>query len=177
MIAWLRVAYGLALLFNPDRLLKFVTGRPATSGRRAVIRVLALRELTQALVMAPQPEPAGLLLSAEVDLIHSASMLGWAAIGNSRRLAITSGAAAACFAAGGVARARRPSVAKHLIPADSRLAKFIELRNLVATSVAAYTVPRVVRRWLQVTAGGGGRLDEDADAESPTKNSYSGALG
>ncbi len=168
MIAWVRAAYGVALMIVPDRLLRLITGRPPTVGRRAVIRVLAVRELIQALVMAPQPDPAGVLLSAEVDLIHSASMLGWAVLGNSRRLALTSGAAAACFAAGGVARARWPSVAKHVIPADSRLAKLIELRNLAASSVASYTVPRVARTWLQVTDGDDERRADNGRYQSVT---------
>jgi hypothetical protein len=117
------------------------------------MRVLAARELTQAALMAWQPDAACLVVSAEVDVVHSVSMLGWAAIGNSRRLALKSAAVAACFAAGGVAGARRLPATKDPIPAGGPLAKFIELRNLVATSVAAYTVPGVARTWLQVTAG------------------------
>lgn len=168
MIARVRAGYGVALLVAPDPLLRLVTGRRPTTERRAVIRVLAARELTQALLMASQPDPACVLLSTEVDLVHSVSMLGWAAFGNSRRLALTSGAVAACFAAGGVARARRPLVAKHPIPAGGQLAKLIELRNLVAKSVAAYTVPRVARTWLQGTAGDDGRRFHNGERKSCT---------
>jgi hypothetical protein len=151
IVAGLRAGYGLALLTAANPLLRLVTGRPATPQRRAVMRVLAMRELTQALVTAPRPNAACLILSAEVDLIHSFSMLGWAVIGNSRRLALTSGTAAACFAAGGVVNARRVSVGKRPEPTGGRLANLVEIRNRVAAFIAAYTLPRAARRWLRLT--------------------------
>lgn len=144
IFACLRAGYGLALLTAPHALLRFATGRPATERRRAVVRVLGVRELTQAVVTALRPDAACLVVSAEVDLAHCVSMFGWAVIGNSRRLAVVSAALAGSLAAVGVAKARRTTVAPD--PASAgRLADLIRLRNQVAAAVAARTLPPTVR--------------------------------
>lgn len=77
-----RVCYGVALLCEPGPAIRLCTGRPP--GRRAcrMARLLGARHLVQATVTALAPLPdALLLLGAEIDAVHAASMLMLAGVG------------------------------------------------------------------------------------------------
>jgi len=146
VIALARVVYGLSLVAAPNPLLHMISGQRATPRERALTRVLGARLLAQGAVTDVRPDAVSVALGAEVDLVHAASMLVWAAVDRqSRRLTLMSAALAGLFAAAGAAQARRtPAVAA---PSETGrlLNVLIRLRHRAAVAVARYTLPRAVR--------------------------------
>ena len=149
MMAWARIVYGLVLLAAPPPLLRLASGKPATTRERAVTRVLGARLLTQAAVTDIRPDAVSVALGAEVDFVHAATMLVWAAVDRgTRRLTLLSAATAGLFAVAGAAQARRtPAVADG--PTGDALATLVRLRHSIAEAVARYTMPRDVRAALK----------------------------
>lgn len=148
MTAWVRIVYGTVLLAVPNPVLRLVTGQAATTRERALTRILGARLLTQAAVTDFHPDAASLALGAQVDFVHAATMLGWAAVDRrSRRLTLLSTGIAGLFAVAGAADARRaPAVAQ----ADDALAPLVRLRRRVATSVTRRTLPGAARAALNI---------------------------
>jgi hypothetical protein len=152
MMGWARAAYGIMLLVVPGLLLRLASGVPATPRGRAVARILAVRQLTQAALTAVQPDAACLAVGAQTDVAHGVSMLAWAALNRpSRRVALLNASVAALFAAGGVAAARR--AAPTPVRAGDRLAKLVDRRDRAAASLARRTLPRMVRAGLNIDPG------------------------
>jgi hypothetical protein len=150
MIPWARIAYGVVLLAVPNPVLHLASGQTATARERAVTRFLGLRLLAQGAATAVAPDAASLALSAEVDFVHAATMVAWAAVDRrSRRLTLLSGATAALFGAADAVHARRapaeppcPGATGELLPT------LVHLRHQVAARISRYTLPRTVRaRW------------------------------
>jgi hypothetical protein len=111
--ALLRGAYGLALCAAPGTVIGLAGGPPASRRARTVARVLGVRQLAQAAAsgraLAPdigtEDRAALLTLSALVDALHAASMLGLAVLDPPRRRAgLADGLIALAFAAEAVAR-------------------------------------------------------------------------
>ncbi|OBJ01171.1 hypothetical protein A5660_02120 [Mycobacterium alsense] len=148
MTAWARIVYGAVLLALPARALRLVTDR-VTARERAVTRILGARLLVQAAATDIRPDAVSLALGAEVDLVHSATMLAWAAVDRgSRRLTLLSAAVAGLFAAAGAADARRAD------PAPSQtgdtLGALARLRHRVATPITRHTLPGAARAALNI---------------------------
>jgi hypothetical protein len=153
MTAWARAAYGIMLLIVPGPLLRLASGVPASPRGRAVARVLAARQLTQAALTAVVPGAACLAVGAQTDVAHGVSTLAWAAINRrSRRVALLDAAVAALFAAAGVADARRAAATP--VRAGDRPANLVDLRDRAAASVARRTLPRIVCVSLNIDPAG-----------------------
>jgi hypothetical protein len=105
-----RLCWGFVLLSAPDRLAVGL-GVPSPAPRvRAVIRVLGVREIVQALLIARRPGPRMLRAAMAVDATHSASMVLLATLDPPRRrLAGTSALVSSSFAALSAGAARRAS--------------------------------------------------------------------
>ncbi len=101
-----RGGYGVFLVAAPDRALRVLSGRPSTGGTRAVVRVLGLRQVAQAVVTAAVPEPVVWKVGAAVDVAHGLSAVGLAvAEPGWRRAGITVSLVAGAFAVSGMAAA------------------------------------------------------------------------
>ncbi len=101
-------SWGVVLLLTPRPLLSAVA-RQAVEGRVAgVVRILGARQLLQASATGRRPTRRRLAAGALVDAAHAASMVAAvvADVGP-RRLTAASAAAAAGFAATGIAASRR----------------------------------------------------------------------
>jgi hypothetical protein len=107
-----------------------------------------------------------LVLGAQVDLLHSASMLGLGVIdGPRRRIGLTDGVIAAAFAADEVTTARRAVAGAGSRLADGTAAgspaggpdgpygDLIRYRDAAAGWLVARTLPRAFRAWLTGVAG------------------------
>jgi hypothetical protein len=94
-----RLGFGVWALSRPVDVLRLVGNDDAKGPRRAT-RLLGVRYVVQSaagLLVHRRPPP---WLDGGVDLVHAASMVGAAkAFPSHRRLALTSGAVALCFAA------------------------------------------------------------------------------
>lgn len=150
MTTWARIVYGMVLLAVPSPVLRLVTGQAATTRERAVTRILGARLLAQAAVTDVRPDAVSVALGAEVDLVHSATMLVWAAVDRrSRRLTLASAAIAGMFAVAGAAQARRtPGIPPS--PGDDALAALVGLRHRIASLFARYTLPGPARAALNI---------------------------
>jgi hypothetical protein len=102
-----RTALGLALLLRTRPLLTALGGRPPARSVRTFARVLGVRQLTEAAVLAREPSRPWLLGGALVDAIHAATALALAEEHHHRRLALLNAGSATLLAAAGVAAARR----------------------------------------------------------------------
>ena len=131
-----RAGVGIARLAFPHTLIPGLAAGPLSNRGRRVVRVLGARQVAQAVITGRAPTRAVLLLGAEVDIAHAASMIGLAVFERRyRRAALGDAAIAAAFAAAGAAAARtRPPqptgtpglagwrdqwaerVARHLVP-------------------------------------------------------------
>jgi hypothetical protein len=95
-----RGAYGIALCVAPGALMGLAGGPPPSRRTRAVARLLGARHLVQAAITSVAPDGAVLLLGAEVDLLHAASMAGLAVLApRRRRIGLADGLIAAALAA------------------------------------------------------------------------------
>jgi hypothetical protein len=156
--ALVRGTYGVLLVSTPGSLIRLAGGSAGDPRARAVARLLGARHLTQAVLAAAGPSPALLALGAEVDLLHSASMLALGgADAPSRRIAFTDGVVAAAFAADGIAAARRAVAGERAVAGGTAqpvaAGGFTQRRNAVAGRLAALAIPRPVRTWLTDSAG------------------------
>lgn len=105
-----RGGWGILALSLPDLVAGRVLHVPPDRRTRAVIRVLGARHCTQAVLSGGTPTPRVLAVGAGVDAVHGLTMLVLAVLDRPhRRLALTSAALAAAFAAAGVASASRPA--------------------------------------------------------------------
>jgi hypothetical protein len=161
--ALVRGSYGVLLVSVPGSLIRLAGGSAGNPRARAVARLLGVRHLTQAALAAVGPSPALLALGAEVDLLHSASMMALGgADAPSRRIAFIDGVVAAAFAADGIAAARR-AVAAGQAAAGRAVAGetahpgasggFTQRRNAAAGRLAVLAIPRALRPWLTGPAG------------------------
>jgi hypothetical protein len=103
----LRAGLGAAQVLFPGLASRLLAVRPLDRGSRGVIRVLGIRQLSQALVTGTQPSAAVLLVGAEVDAAHAASMITLALCSRRwRRAALVDAMIASLFALAGAAAAR-----------------------------------------------------------------------
>jgi len=103
--AAVRALWGTALLVAPGRVVR-ATGAEPDARVRVVARVLAVRHLAQASVLATSTSPRVHRSSAAVDASHGLSMVALAVVDRSRRRpAFLSAAVATAFAVAGL----RPS--------------------------------------------------------------------
>jgi hypothetical protein len=150
--ALVRGSYGVLLVSMPGSLIRLAGGSAGNPRARAVARLLGARHLTQAALAAVGPSPALLALGAEVDLLHSASMMALGgADAPSRRIALIDGVVAAAFAANGIAAARRAVAGETAHPGAP--GGFTQRRNAAAGRLAVLAIPRAVRPWLTGLAG------------------------
>lgn len=75
---YVRVGLAVAHLFFPGLMPHWLVSRPIDRRARTIIRLLGFRQLSQALLTGARPTAAVLLLGAEVDIAHAASMTGLA---------------------------------------------------------------------------------------------------
>lgn len=101
-----RACYGGALLFAPARVIRMVTGRPASPRACGVARVLGARHLIQAVVtIAADSSAESVGLGALVDLAHAASMAGLALVDRGvRRLTLSDALVETMFATAGLSQ-------------------------------------------------------------------------
>jgi hypothetical protein len=103
----LRAALGAAQALFPGLASRPLVVQPLDRCSRGVIRVLGIRQVGQALVMGAQPSAVVLLLGAEVDAAHAASMVALALCSRRwRRAALADAMIASLFALAGAAAAR-----------------------------------------------------------------------
>lgn len=151
MIVWARIGYGMVLLLLPDRVLHLVVRQTATKRERVATRILGLRLLAQAAATDVRPNAVSVALGAEVDFVHTLSMLVWAMVDRgSRRLTLLSAVIAGLFGVGGMAQARRMPTTAPTTPAADPLSALVVLRHRIAVPVARYTMPGAVRAWLGI---------------------------
>lgn len=94
----IRLVYGLALLLAPDQLAYAATGVTLDGRARAVARILAVRQISQALLTGRADRPLAPRVGQVVDALHALSMAGFAVVNpQRRRLAMASCAAATFF--------------------------------------------------------------------------------
>ncbi|KAA0109283.1 hypothetical protein [Mycolicibacterium sp. P1-5] len=67
----LRGAWGVALLFNPDGVLRVTASGPVDSTGRNVTRILGARQLVQATLSGLRPSPEVLAMGVWVDTVHA----------------------------------------------------------------------------------------------------------
>jgi hypothetical protein len=97
-----RTSYGVALVLAPGATIRLATGRLPGRQARRVARLLGARHLIQAALTAVVPQPAVFMMGAQIDTIHSASMLALAAFCRSGcRAALTDALVEAAFGAVG----------------------------------------------------------------------------
>jgi hypothetical protein len=103
----LRAGLGAAQALFPGLASRLLVIQPLDRYSRGVIRVLGIRQVGQALVTGTQPSAAVLLLGAEVDAAHAASMIALALRSRRwRRAALADAMIASLFALAGAAAAR-----------------------------------------------------------------------
>ncbi len=103
----IRAAWGGALLTAPGLILRRLPEQPDGGPVRDIARILGLRHLVQAAIVARQPTRRRILTGAAVDAAHAASMLAVAVLmPDHRRLALADAASASAFAAAGIHEAR-----------------------------------------------------------------------
>jgi hypothetical protein len=104
-----RLAWGGLLTTMPGRVLRTLTGRPATRSQVAVLRVLGTRHLLQGGLDLARPTRGALRAGAAVDLLHASTCAGAIAFLPAwRRAALVDGPGAMAFAVAGLVRARAP---------------------------------------------------------------------
>ncbi|MDN5795069.1 MAG: hypothetical protein L0H79_04880 [Intrasporangium sp.] len=102
-----RAGYGIVVLAWPDRVAGGLLRRGLGPRERVVARVLASRQLVQALGSGARPGYPVLALGAQVDLAHAVSMLGLGLLNRRhRRAALSDAVIAAGFALAGRLAAR-----------------------------------------------------------------------
>ena len=103
----LRAGLGAAQVLFPGLASRPLVVQPLDRRSRGVVRALGARQVGQALVTGAQPSAAVLLLGAEVDAAHAASMVALALCSRRwRRAAFADAMIASLFALAGAAAAR-----------------------------------------------------------------------
>jgi hypothetical protein len=129
---WLRAGLGAVQALFPGLASRLLVIPPLDRRSRGVIRVLGIRQVGQALVTGPQPSAAVLLLGAEVDAAHAASMVTLALCSRRwRRAALADAMIATLFALAGAAAARsggRPAPQTQWSARGDRLAERVATR-------------------------------------------------
>lgn len=145
---WLpRGFYGLAVTMGPASLLRLVGISDASPKATAIVRILGLRDVAQALVCAPAPTRSVVLLGAGVDGVHAASMVALAVSSPRwRRAALFSGTLSLTFALLGVRQAsrpcpHRPTVASRRPTVTHRLDRLVDARDRAAASLGDFLLP------------------------------------
>jgi hypothetical protein len=138
-----RAGYGAILLLAPDRVSRWATGRSPDRTFRAAVRILGARHLTQAVMSIGASSRVVQAVGAEVDALHSLSMLGLAARDPAhRRSGVIDAVAAGCFAAVGTLRtARLPPDQAPAAGPRGPLLQLAGLRARAATGIARRTLP------------------------------------
>jgi hypothetical protein len=104
-----RLTWGGLLTTMPGRVLRTLTGRPATRSQVAVLRVLGTRHLLQGGLDLARPTRGALRAGAAVDLLHASTCAAAIAFLPAwRRAALVDGPGAMVFAVAGLVRARAP---------------------------------------------------------------------
>lgn len=102
VVSLARAGYGAALLCAPGPMIGFCTGQPPSPRARRVARVLGIRHLGQAAVMAWARGPEMIAVGGAIDLTHAASMLALAIVNRPlRRAELADALAAATLAVAG----------------------------------------------------------------------------
>ena len=102
-----RAGLGAVLLFFPGLAACLVASRPLERDPRRIIRLLGVRQLSQALVTDDRPSAAVLFFGAEIDVAHAASMVTLALCSRRwRRAALVDAVIASLFALAGAVAAR-----------------------------------------------------------------------
>jgi hypothetical protein len=136
----LRAGLGAAQVLYPGVASRLLVIQPLDRCSRRVIRVLGIRQLCQALVTGTQPSAAVLLLGAEVDGAHAASMVALALSSRRwRRAALAEAMIASLFALAGAATARWGG-------SPAAQTRWCALRDGWAERVAARLVPERLLR-------------------------------
>ncbi|QGN58506.1 hypothetical protein [Nostocoides sp. HKS02] len=95
-----RLGYGLALLADPQGVARALTGTGLDHGEQVAARVLGVRHVAQAVVLAVDDRALARRAGRVVDLMHAASMLALAAWSpRRRRIALTDATIASMLAA------------------------------------------------------------------------------
>ena len=118
-----------------------------------MVRILGARHLIQAVMSIGAPGRAVRALGAEVDALHSLSMLGLAALDPPhRRDGLIDAVAAGCFAAVGALRtARLPPIRHPRTDPRGPLLQLAGLRARAATGIARRTLPAALFDRLEAT--------------------------
>ena len=104
-----RLTWGGLLTTVPARVLRTLTGRPATRSQVVVLRVLGTRHLLQGGLDLARPTRGALRAGAAVDLLHASTCAAAVAFLPAwRRAALVDGPGAMAFAVAGLVRAREP---------------------------------------------------------------------
>lgn len=145
---WLpRGFYGLALTIGPASVLRLVGIDDASPKATAIVRILGLRDVTQALICAPTPTRPVALLGAGVDGLHAASMVALAvASPRWRRAGLFSGSLSLGFALLGVRQASRPrphkpTAANRPPTLTHHLYRLVDARDRVAAALGDVLLP------------------------------------
>jgi hypothetical protein len=102
-----RAGVGIVHLAFPDALVRRLSGGQLSGRGRTVVRVLGARQVAQALLSGRAPTGSVLLLGAEADVAHAATMITLAVLQRRyRRAALCDAAIAAAFALAGATAAR-----------------------------------------------------------------------
>ncbi len=98
-----RAGWGAVLLTVPGLILRRLPGQQDTGPVRDIARILGLRHLVQAAIVARRPTRDRLLAGAAVDAAHATSMLALALLRpDHRALALADAGCASTFAAAGI---------------------------------------------------------------------------
>lgn len=112
----IRTAWGAALLIAPGLILRRLPAQRHAGLVRAIARLLGLRHLVQAAIVARRPTRGRILAGAAVDAAHATSMLALAALQPEHRvLALGEAGEASAFAAAGIREARLASSPPHAL--------------------------------------------------------------
>ena len=123
----LRAGLGAAQALFPGRAPRLLVIQPLDRCSRGVIRVLGIRQVSQALVTGTQPSAAVLLLGAEVDAAHAVSMIALTLCSRRwRRAALADATIASLFALAGAAAARSGGRPAALTPWSARRDRWAE---------------------------------------------------
>ncbi|MGH2842317.1 MAG: hypothetical protein ACRDKL_01840 [Solirubrobacteraceae bacterium] len=152
-----RASYGALLLLAPGPVIQLYTGHAADRPTRVVARVLGARHVLQGLLSAGTPGAIVLVLGVEADLAHAASMVGLAAVDQTRRRAgLVDALVAGSFAAAGLVLARLGSRRRVVPavdggPAASLAARLATQREVTATLLARWALPASLRRGVSIS--------------------------
>ena len=107
MLSTLRLGWGVTLFARPARLLQLLGGGPASEQTVRVARLLAGRQVAEAILTAARPTVRVLQVDAIADGLHASTALGYARLSrHGRRLGHADAAVAGAFSLASAALAR-----------------------------------------------------------------------